>query len=126
MDTKEEARQYELPTGAIATLDDILPSGMWYKDNPKPGPLITRSVEALEALPKFDPQPKPVPGMTEREHVAAVREWRKPTLILHWTERQKSAVKVCVSFYLKNGGLPADASTAALLRLCGLHTTDTE
>jgi hypothetical protein len=110
---------YELPQGAIAILREILPSPTWYKEDPKQGVLIARSVGAYEALPEID---RPVSEKEEsaRDFEKRAKAWAETVLEFEWTEKQKDAVKICVRHYLKQGAFTVTKHTVAMLRLLGL------
>lgn len=110
---------YELSTGAVALLHDILGTGGWYKDEAKPLLLMNRAYLALEALPDIE---RPKPKMAEAQDVfdKRVDAWAKPKVSFTWTDKQKAAVAVCVSFYAKQGGFSINEHTVSLLSLLGL------
>lgn len=111
---------YELPTGAVAMLEEIIPQSAWYKDDPKQGFLIVRATSAFEALPDTAPRIKPEKDETKDSFDARVEAWAKPVLEFEWTDKQKDAAKTCVRFFLKQGAFAVNTNTVALLRLLGL------
>lgn len=111
---------YELPTGAVAILHEILATPTWYKEDPKQAKTIVHAVGALDALP--EPQDRPQPDKDEKRDTFEERvdEWAKPVLEFEWSDKQKEAVKKCVGYYLKQGAFAVNANTVALLTLLGL------
>jgi len=119
-DKKPSTTQYELPTGAIAMLEEIIPQPQWYKDDPKQGFLIVRATSAFEALPDTAPRIKPEKEETKEDFEARADDWAKPGLMFEWTDKQKDAVKVCVRYFLKQGAFAVNTNTVALLHMLGL------
>jgi hypothetical protein len=119
-DTPPKTTHYELSIGAIAVLQEILPTSQWYKDNPKQGLLVGRAYTASEALP--DTPPRPVAAKDEEKDAFEKRVdiWAEPVLEFDWTDKQKDAVKVCVAFYLKQGAFMVGKHIVALLHMLGL------
>lgn len=118
---KPTSTHYELPTGAIAILEEILPLAQWYKDDPKQGVLITRAAAAFEALPDTAKRIKPEKDEEKGDFDARFAAWGEPVLEFEWTDKQKDAVRACVRYHLKQGALPVNANTVALLMLLGLN-----
>lgn len=112
--------QYELPTGAVAILEEIIPLAGWYKDDPKQGLLIARSVSAMDALPETAPRIKADKDESKGDFDARVDAWASPILMFEWTDKQKDAAKKCVTHFLKQGAFNPNKTTVALLRLFGL------
>lgn len=110
---------YNLSTGAVALLHEILPTPQWYKDDPKQGVLIVRASSAIDALPDVE-RPKPEKDEDKDGYEARIDAWASPVLEFEWTDKQKDAVKKCVSFYLKQGAFAVTKHTVALLHLLGL------
>lgn len=111
---------YELPTGAIAILEEILGTPTWYKDDPKQGVLIVRAVGALEALPETKPRPVAEKDESRESFQKKVDVWAADILQYDWSEKQKAAVRTCVAYYLKQGAFAVNTNTVALLSLLGL------
>jgi len=128
MSTPDEVppkKQYELPTGAVTILDEILPTPQWYKDDPKYAKLLCNAKDALDALPETKPRPDPKPDETRAAFEKRVDPWSSEILMFEWTDKQKDAAKKCVQFYLKAGNLGgAAAPTIALIKLFGLQHDD--
>jgi hypothetical protein len=122
MSDAPKTTQYELPTGAIAILEEILPSPQWYKDDPKQARMIVNSVAAAEALPDLAERPSPEKDEKVEAFKARAEAWAGTNMMLDWTEKQVAAVKVCVKFYLKSGNLAASKQVAALI--CALQLDD--
>ena len=121
MSTEEKkATHYELPTGAVAILEEILATPQWYKDDPKQARTIVHAVGALDALPETQPRPKQDSGEDKAFYEARVDVWAADILMFEWTDRQKEAVKKCVNFYLKQGAFSVNTYIVALLTLLGL------
>lgn len=112
--------QYELPTGAIAVLQEILATPQWYKDDPKQAKTIVHAVGALDALPDLADRPQPEKDEPRAVYAQRVDVWAKPGLMYDWTDKQKEAVKKCVSYYLKQGAFSVNSNIVALLTLLGL------
>ena len=112
--------KYELSTGGIAVLGEILPTVQWYKDEAKQGQLICRAFAANEALPEVAERPKPEKDELKDSFDPKVEKWAEPILSFEWTDKQKDAVKVCVRFYLKQGAFTVTTHTVKLLELLGL------
>lgn len=119
-DKKPTTTHYELPTGAVAILEEILGTPTWYKEDPKQGVLIVRAVAALEALPETPKRPAPEKDETKEAFEVRADAWAAPVLEFEWTDKQKSAVKTCVGYYLKQGAFAVNVNTVALLSLLGL------
>lgn len=117
---KNQPTQYELPTGAVAILENVLASPNWYKDDPKQAKTIVHAVGALDALPDLTDRPKPAKDEDGDAFNARVDAWAKPILMFNWTDKQKEAVKKCVAHYVKQGALAVNSNTVALLTLLGL------
>ena len=111
---------YELPTGAVTILEEILSTPQWYKDDPKQAKTIVHAVGALDALPDTPKRPKPDKDEDKEFFEARVDVWAAPILMFNWTDKQKEAVKKCVSFYLKQGAFSVNCNIVALLTLLGL------
>lgn len=111
---------YELPTGAIAILEEILPTPTWYKEDPKQAKTIVSADAALTALPDTSPRPEPLKDETKDAFGERVDAWASANLEFDWTDRQKEAVKKCVAYYLKQGAFAVNRNTVALLTLLGL------
>lgn len=111
---------YNLSTGAIAVLSEILPTPQWYKDDPKQGVLIGRAFAASEALPDTPPRPKPEQDESKEAFEKRIEAWADPILMFDWTEKQKDAVRTCVRYYLKQGAFSVTTHTVQLLKLLGL------
>jgi hypothetical protein len=116
----KNATQYELPTGAVAILNTILPMATWYKDEQKQARLIVDAVSADDALPATPPRPEQATGEKPEAYGVRVGTWGEPVLMFQWTERQKSAAKACVRYFLRNGNLAVNANTLALINLFNL------
>jgi hypothetical protein len=101
-------------------LEDILASGVWYKDDPKQARTIVSAVGALDALPETAPRIKPEKDEEKDVFDARADAWAKPVLMFEWTDKQKEAAKKCVSHYLKQGAFTVNTNTLALIRLLGL------
>lgn len=108
--------QYELPTGAIAILEEILPSASWYKDETKQARMIVNSVSAADALPETAKRPVPEKDESQESFKARIEEWSNVSLMLDLNDKQIASVKCCVKFYIKSGGLTASKPVAALIR----------
>lgn len=119
-DEQKKPTQYELPTGAIAILEEILGTPTWYKDDPKQGVLIVRAVAALDALPDTAARPIAEKDELRESFEKKIDAWAKTNLMFDWTDKQKSAVKTCVAYYLKQGAFAVNTNTVSLLRLLGL------
>lgn len=119
-ETKKPPTHYELPTGAIAILEEILATPQWYKDDPKQAKTIVHAVGALDALPTTKERPKQDKGEDKEFFEARVDVWSADILMFEWTDKQKEAVKKCVSFYLKQGAFSVNSHIVALLTLLGL------
>lgn len=111
---------YHLSTAAVAKLSEILPSPQWYKDEPKQGMLIGRAFAASEALPDTKPAPVMAAGEKRSDFNERHDAWGDTPLEFDWSDKLKSAVKTCVSFYLKQGHFHASEHTVALLTLLDL------
>lgn len=121
MSTEEKkATHYELPTGAVAILEEILPTPQWYKDDPKQAKTIVHAVGALDALPETKPRPRPDKDEDKAFFEARVDVWAAEVLMFDWTDKQKEAAKKCVTFYLKQGAFSVNSNIVALLTLLGL------
>jgi hypothetical protein len=96
---------YNLPNQSVALLREILPMALWYKEEPKQAALMVRSVEAQELLPE-------------------VTEKKDDVLEFTWSDKHKLAAKTCVQFFMKNGNLPSDKYTVAIIRMLGLLKED--
>lgn len=119
-DYKKNTTQYELPTGAVTILEEVLETPHWYKDDAKQARTIVHAVGALDALPATASKPKPDKDETQESFDARVDAWAAPILMFDWTDKQKEAVKKCVTYYLKQGSLLVNVNTVALLTLLGL------
>lgn len=117
---KQSPTHYELPAGAIAILEEILPSPEWYKDDAKQGLQITRAVAALEALPETDKRPKPETGEDKEAFQERVAAWSAVLHSFEWTDKHRDSVKVCVRFFLKKGAFMVNDNTVSLLKLLSL------
>lgn len=116
---------YELPTGAIAVLEELLPTAQWYKDDPKYAKLLCTAVDALDALPETAPRPVPEKDETVAAYEARIAPWNDKVLMFDWTDKQRDAARKCIQHYLKLGQLNgATTSTVALIRLFKLHIDD--
>lgn len=115
-----EKTHYELTTGAVAMLHEILPTPQWYKDDPKQGRLLGYAFDAIKALPDVE---RPLPQKDELKHAydKRVDEWASPILEFEWTDKQKEAAKKCCAYYLKLGSFSVTAHSVALLALLGLN-----
>jgi hypothetical protein len=111
---------YELPTGAIAILEEILATPTWYKDDPKQAKTIVHAVGALDALPETVTRPTVDKDEQRDSFEKKVDAWAKLNLMFEWTDKQKEAVKKCVGYYLKQGAFAVNTNTVALLTLLGL------
>lgn len=120
MSDAPKSTHYELSTGAVAVLGEILPTPQWYKDDPKQGVLIGRAFAACEALPELTNRPVPSKDEAKDAFDARVEVWASPILEFEWTEKQKDAVKKCVGYYLKQGAFLVTSHTVSLLHLLGL------
>ena len=120
MSTEPKTTQYELPTGAVAILEEILATPQWYKDDPKQAKTIVQAVQALDALPQTADRPDHEKDEKKEAYDKRVDAWAAPTLMFNWTDKQKEAVKRCVAFYLKQGAFSVNINTVALLTLLGL------
>lgn len=117
-ETKTQDKQhYELPTGAIAILQDILPTAIWYKEEVKKSKLMVHSVDAEEALPVTEKRPTPTKEESQDAFEARVDKWADKVLMFEWTEKQRDAAKKCFAYYLKQANLTATPNTVALIRL---------
>ena len=119
-DTPPKSTHYELSVGALAVLQEILPTPTWYKEDPKQGVLIGRAYAATEALPDLPRRPMPEKDETKEAFDERATTWASPVLEFEWTDKQKDAVKTCVRYYLKQGAFTVTEHTVALLRLLGL------
>jgi hypothetical protein len=115
-----KSTQYELPTGAVALLEEILPTPQWYKDDPKQAKTIVHAVGALDALPDTVKRPEVKKDEAKEDFENRADAWASPILMFEWTDKQKEAVKKCVGYYLKQGAFLVNVNTVALLRLLGL------
>lgn len=113
--------QYELPTGAVAILEEILPTPQWYKEDPKQAKTIVHAVAALDALPETAARPKPEKDEDKDAFEARVDAWAEVNLMFNWTDKQKEAASKCVSHYLKQGAFSVNVNLVALIRLLGLN-----
>ena len=120
MSTEQKNTQYELPTGAITILEEILPTPQWYKDDTKQAKTIVHAVQALDALPETAARPKPEKDEDKDSYEKRVDTWSVPILMFNWSDKQKEAVKKCVGFYLKQGAFTVNSNIVALLTLLGL------
>lgn len=111
---------YELSTGAVAVLQEILPTAQWYKEDPKQGLLIGRAYAAAEALPETPARPAAEKDEVKEAFEKRIDTWAAPVLEFDWTDKQKDAVKVCVKFYLKQGAFLVTEHTVTLLHMLGL------
>ena len=111
---------YELPAGAIALLDAILPTNMWYKEDPKQASMIVHGVGAGEALPDLGERIKPEKDEMQDTFNERIDAWSARNMEFEWSDKQKAAVKRCVQYYLKQGALDVKPSVAALLKLLSL------
>lgn len=112
--------QYELPTGAIAILEEILTTPTWYKEDPKQARLIVAASNALDALPDTTLRPQPNKDEAANAYKERVDAWAELILMFEWTDRQKETVKKCVAYYLKQGAFAINHNTVALIRILGL------
>ena len=119
-DVPPKTTHYELSIGAVAVLQEILPTPTWYKEDPKQGVLIGRAYAATEALPDIPKRPAPEKDEPKESFEARAEEWAKPVVEFEWTDKQKDAVKVCVRFYLKQGAFTVTEHTVGMLHLLGL------
>jgi len=117
---QKKTTQYELPVGSVAVLLEILPTPQWYKDDPKQAKTIVHAVSALDALPETGPRPTPEKDEARDAFDSRVDAWAKPTLMFDWSDKQKEAVKKCVSYYLKQGAFSVNSNIVAILTLLGL------
>lgn len=111
---------YELPTGAVAILEEILPTPQWYKDEQKQAALIVRAMDAVDALPETAARPKPEKDETKGDFDARADAWAATNLEFNWTDKMKEAAKACVKYYIKQGALSINANSVALITLFGL------
>jgi len=111
---------YELPTGAVAILHEILATPQWYKEDQKQARTIVSAVGALDALPDLTDRPQPEKDEKREAFEDRADAWAKPVLMFEWSDKQKEAVKKCVAFYLKQGSFAVNANTVALLTLLGM------
>ena len=118
--SEQKTTHYELPTGAVAILQEILSTPQWYKDDPKQANTIVRAVQALDALPDLTDRPKPEKDEAKEAFEVRADAWAAPILQFDWTDKQKEAVKKCVAFYLKQGAFSVNANIVSLLVLLGL------
>ena len=122
--SKEEDKpvtiQYELPTGAIAVLEEILKRPQWYKDDPKVGSLVKRARQIRAELPKTATRPEPEKDERQDAYDARVDAWATVTLSFNWTDKQKEVAKKCFTFYLKAGVFEINDNIVALVRIFGL------
>ena len=124
-DDKKSTTHYELPAGAIAILEAILPTNSWYKEDPKPAAMIVHGVGAADALPDLGDRISPEKDEKQTAFNARVDAWSARNMELEWSAKQYAATKRCVGFYLKQGALDATPAVLALLKLLGL-TDDAE
>jgi hypothetical protein len=124
MSNDKNTTHYELPAGAIAILDAIMPTNTWYKEEPKQAAMIVHSVAAVEELPDLGERLKPEKDETQTSFDARVDAWSARNFEFDWSDKQKNAAKKCVQFYLKQGALDAKPAIVALLKL--LQLTDDE
>lgn len=117
---KPKAIHYELPTGAVAILEQILPTPTWYKDDPKQARTIVAAVAAADALPETAARPAMKADETQEAFNIRVDTWAEPVLEFEWTDKQKEAAKKCVAHYIKGGNLSVNAHLVALIKLLGL------
>jgi hypothetical protein len=120
MSDEKKKTQYELPTGAVAILEEILATPQWYKDDPKQAKTIVHAVGALDALPDTAARPKPDKDEDKDSFDDRVDAWATPILMFEWSDKQKDAVKKCVGYYLKQGAFMVNSNIVALLTLLGL------
>jgi hypothetical protein len=117
---KKSTVQYELPTGSIAILGEILPTPTWYKDEPRQGVLIARAAGVADSLPKTAKRPTPEKDEPKASFEARIDTWASVSLMFEWTDKQKDAVRACVRYYLKQGAFAVNINTVALIKLLGL------
>jgi hypothetical protein len=120
MSEEPKKTHYELPTGAVAILEETLVAPTWYKDEPKAGMLMTRANAAYKALPDTAPRPKPEKGEDPEDYNARVDAWAAVLLEFDWTEKQKDAAKTCIRYFIKQGALDGKDPAIALIHLLGL------
>lgn len=120
MSTETKIPHYELPTGAIAILQEILATPQWYKDDPKQAKTIVHAVGALDALPDLVDRPQPDKDETRDVFEERVDAWASPILMFEWSDKNKESAKKCVAYYLKQGAFAVNGNTVALLKLLGL------
>ena len=120
MSEAQKPIQYELPTGAIAILEEVLPTPQWYKDEPKQAGLIVRAMQAADALPATADRPKPEKDETKEAFEVRADAWAAVNLEFFWTDKQKEAAKACIKYYIKQGALAINPNSVALITLFGL------
>ncbi len=120
MSAEQKNTQYELPTGAVVILEEILATPSWYKDDPKQAKTIVHAVQALDALPETVARPKPEKDEDKDSYEKRVDAWASPILMFNWSDKHKEAVKKCVGYYLKQGAFSVNTNIVALLTLLGL------
>ena len=116
----QEPTQYKLPTGAIAVLEEIIPTQHWYKEEPKQANAVARGHEAVTLLPDTAARPKPETDETKEDFEARADTWAAVALDFKWTDAQKAAAKACLKYYIKQGALAINPNSVALITLFGL------
>lgn len=121
MNEVKSPTQYSLSVGAIALLQEILPTPGWYKDDAKQAQLIGRSHSAAEALPDLPPRPVQEKEESKESFEKRVDDWAAPMMNVEWTDKQKGATCTCFKFYLKQGAFRVNEHVISLLALYGLE-----
>jgi len=110
----QEIKTHELAltNGAVLVLKSVLPSQGWYEGSP-----ISIPIAANDINERLSDIKQPKQEASDEQLV----EWDRKTYTLSGvTEKQREAMKRCVSFYLKKATLPIINSTAVLINELGL------
>lgn len=116
-DDKPVTIQYELTSGALTILDDVLRRPGWYKDEPKFGSLVKRARSIRKRLPAPGKAPTKNEEESEEAFNARFEAWAATVHQFDWTDLEKEAAKKAFSFFLKLGAFEITDALIDLIRL---------